>query len=140
MKVHQTNGLYILKIEKGEKVIETITNFCNSEEIQNATFTGIGAVEWLSCGYYALEEQKYYFTEYDQLVEVASLTGNVTLKDQKPFVHMHGVFTDTTNTALGGHVEEMRVGVVLEVVLTPLSSTIERAHDDCIGLYLMDIS
>lgn len=139
MRTTKTDGIYIIRIDKGEDVVKSLTEFCMQNEIQNATFTGIGAVEWLKCGYYALDEKKYYFTEYDSLVEVVSLTGNVMLKDGAPMIHVHGVFTDTTNTAFGGHVVEMRAGVVLEVVLTPLSSTISRTHDDCIGLYLMDI-
>lgn len=139
MKTYNTDGLHILKIEKGENVIASIVAFCAAANIENATFTGIGAVEWLSCGYYALDEKKYYFTEYNSLIEVASLTGNVMLKDGKPTAHAHGVFTNTKNEAFGGHIEEMRAGVVLEVVLTPLSSNIERTHDECIGLYLMSI-
>lgn len=116
-----------------------LADFCVREGIRNATFTGIGAVRELECGYYALDERKYYFKKYNELVEVVSLTGNVMLKDGTPTIHVHGVFTDHTNTAFGGHIVEMRVGVVLEVVLTPLSCAIERTFDDCIGLYLMDI-
>lgn len=138
MKYQKEDNDYIITIDKGENVIESITNFCIEHNIDNAYFRGIGAVEFASCGYYALEEKKYYFTKYDELIEVASATGNVMLKDGKPFVHLHAVFTDTTNNAFGGHVEEMRVGVTFEIILTPLSSKIERKHDECIGLFLID--
>lgn len=139
MRTRKTDTAYIIKIEKGEEVVKTLTQFCEREEIQNAHFTGIGAVEWLECGYYALDEKKYYFKQYDELVEVVSLSGNVMLRDGKPFIHVHGVFTNTENVAFGGHITDMRAGVVLEVILTPLSSSIERTFDECIGLYLMDI-
>jgi hypothetical protein len=138
MKYTRDNNSYIITINKGENVIETITDFCIKHSIANAYFRGIGAVEYASCGYYSLDERKYYFTKYEKLIEVASSTGNVMLKDGKPFVHLHAVFTDTTNNAFGGHVEEMRVGVTLEIILTPLSTRIERMYDDCIGLYLID--
>lgn len=130
---------FIIRLDRGENVVQSLTQFCEENNIMNATFTGIGAVEHLTCGYYALHEKKYHFTDYDELIEVVSLTGNVMVRDGKPFIHVHGVFTDTKNVAFGGHIVEMRVGVVLEVVLTPLQSTLERKLDDCIGLALIDI-
>lgn len=138
MQYTKTDNQYIIKIGKGEEVLSSLTDFCVREGIENALIKGIGAVEWVSCGYYALDTKTYHFTQYDQLVEVASMTGNVMLKEGKQFLHVHAVFTDTSNTAFGGHVEEMRVGVVLEVVLTPLTSRIERKLDEHIGLFLMD--
>jgi len=142
MKSIQTREkeLCIIRLDKGENVVRSLTDFCSENNITNATFTGIGAVEHLTCGYYALHEKQYHFTDYNELIEVVSLTGNVMLKDGKPFIHVHGVFTDTKNSAFGGHIVEMRVGVVLEVVLTPLESTLERKLDECIGLALIDIA
>ena len=137
MKYTKTDDRYIIKIERGEEVMATLTSFCEQEGIKNALLTGIGAVEWVSCGYYELSTKKYHFTEYDEMVEVISMTGNVALKEGRPFLHVHAVFTDTKNKAFGGHVQEMRVGVVLEVVLTPLSSSIVRELDEDIGLFLM---
>jgi hypothetical protein len=133
----KTDNTIILRIDKGEEVVKSITEFCTKEGIDNAYFTGIGAVDVLTCGYYSLEEKKYHFKDYTEPLEVVSLTGNVMLKDGAPFVHVHGVFTDIENTAFGGHVVEMKVHVVLEVMLTPLSSKIERHVDECIGLALM---
>ena len=59
------------------------------------------------------------------------------LKDGAPFVHLHAIFTDTENSAFGGHIEEMRVGVTLEIILTPLQSELSREHDEAIGLFLI---
>ena len=138
MQHKKTSNTYIIKIEQGEPVVQTLTEFCKTEGINNASLTGIGAVRDVSCGYYALEEKKYYFTDYPDVVEVVSMTGNVTLKDGVPFLHVHAVFTDTKNEAFGGHVQEMTVGVVLEVVLTVYETDIARELDEEIGLFLMN--
>lgn len=139
MHYTKADTTYVIRIDKGEEVVKSITEFCTKEGMQNAHFTGIGAVDVLKCGYYNLEEKQYHFTDYAEPLEVVSLTGNVMQKDGAPFVHVHGVFTDTENKAFGGHIVEMRVHVVLEVMLTPLSSKIERHLDECIGLALMKI-
>jgi predicted DNA-binding protein with PD1-like motif len=137
MKFTQTENTFVINIEKGEELISTLTSFCTEHKIVNAHFHGIGAAQGLSCGYYALEEKKYYFTEYDDLVEAVSLSGNILQKEGKPFVHMHGVFTDRDNNAFGGHVEKVVSGIVLEVILQVLPSSIEREHNAEIGLFLM---
>jgi len=139
MQFAATDSIYLIRIEAGEQVNETLVSFCRAHDIKNGYFTGIGAVNELTCGYYELKEKKYYFTDYMEMVEVVSLTGNVTLKDGVPFIHMHGVFTDTKNQAFGGHIVEMRVGVTLEVVLTPLRAAFARVPDECSGLSLLDL-
>ena len=139
MEYKKIDGKYIIRINKGENVMEFLTNWCEEKGIHSGVLSGIGAVEFASCGYYNLEEKKYYFTQYNTMLEVLSMTGNVAIKEGKPFLHVHAVFSGEDNKAFGGHVEEMRVGVVLEVVLEPLSKEIVREHDECIGLYLMNL-
>ncbi len=139
MQYTQTDGIYIIAINKGELVHATIHEFCNRHEIPSAVFHGIGAMEFVRCGWYDLPATEYRFTEYEQLVEVVSYHGNVAHKTDGPFVHAHGVFSDSDNQTFGGHVDEMRVGVAFELVLTPLSQTIARTYDDTIGLHLLDL-
>jgi len=139
MKHTHTDDRYLITIDQGENFIESLTAFAKKHDIKNAAFTGIGAVDYIKCGYYHLSEKKYHFTEYNSLCEVVSLTGNIALKESTPFVHAHGVFTDEENKAFGGHIEEMRVGVTLEIALTPLATEIERKLDEDIGLFLLDL-
>lgn len=139
MEYQKKGETYIIRIDKGERVLETLTAWCEEHGFHTGFFRGIGAVEALSCGYYALADKQYHFTQYEGLFEVLSMTGNVALKENKPFLHVHGVFSGTDNTAFGGHVEEMTVGVVLEVVFQPLAINIDRTYDNEIGLFLMDL-
>lgn len=129
---------YVVSIEKGEDVGSTLIAFCLEQGIQNASVSGIGAVQGLSCGYYALEEKQYHFTSYPDLLEAVSLTGNIMQKEGKPFLHLHGVFTDSSNTAFGGHIEKMTSGIVIEMIIEPLQSNIQRELNDDIGLFLLN--
>ena len=119
-------------------MVKTLTDFASGEQINNGYFRGIGAVDQLTCGHYKLPEQEYNFTKYNEPLEVVSLTGNIMLKDNEPFVHVHGVFTNTKNEALGGHIKEMRVAVTLEVILTPLNTNLNRELEESIGLHLIN--
>ncbi|MEX0913148.1 MAG: PPC domain-containing DNA-binding protein [Candidatus Paceibacterota bacterium] len=137
MKYTRDKDIYVIRIDRGEEVIDSLVNFCLEEGIDNAVFSGIGAVSSLSCGYYNLEEKKYYFSQYETMLEAVSLTGNVALKEGRPFVHVHGVFTGTDNQAFGGHIEKMTAGVVVELVLQKLSTSIRRELEEDIGLALL---
>lgn len=140
MRHQKIDDTYVIRLDKGEKVLESLTAWCEANNVSAAHLRGIGAVEHASFGYYDIGAKQYHFTEYNEMLEVVSMQGNVALKEGKPFLHVHAVFTGQDNTARGGHVQEMTVGVVLEVMLEPLSHEIVREHDECIGLYLMDLS
>lgn len=139
MKYQFVDGRYILRINRGENVHEAVVKFCTKQGIDNATLQAIGAIDQIRCGYYHLSDKTYEFKMYNELYEVVSYLGNVMRKDDGLFVHAHGSFGDETGALFGGHVDEMRVGVVLEVILTPLSSSIARVYDEETGLYLMDL-
>jgi len=139
MQYQKVNDVYIIRIDTGELVHATLHEFCNRHEITNALVTAIGAVEFVRCGNYDLETKSYNFDEYQKLVEVTSYNGNIMPKEDGLYVHAHATFSDHGNSVFGGHVDEMRVGIVLEVVLTPLASSITRIHDETTGLALLDL-
>lgn len=130
----------LIKLSRGEDALVTLNTFFATAGIENASFTGIGAVDELRCGYYDLEKREYFFKDYTGLYEVVSMSGNVILKENKPFIHVHAVFTDEQNHAFGGHVDKMRVGVTLEIVLSVFSTSLSRAYDEETGLFLIDPS
>ena len=67
MQYHATNNQYILRIGRGELAEVMIHEFCNRHEIKNALVQGIGAAEFVRCGYYDLEKQEYVFKEGTRL-------------------------------------------------------------------------
>lgn len=137
---HIEHNKHMLVFQKGESVIAELTQHAKNQGINNATMSGIGAVDYIRCGYYDLHNRTYEFTEYDALYEVVSLTANIIQKDDQPFVHMHAVFTDEENHAFGGHIEEMRVGVTLEVMCEVHTTRLIRRYDEETGLYLITSS
>lgn len=133
-----TADTFVLVLDQDDLFIASLQEFCTEQKIANGHFTGIGAVRDITCGYYDLENREYHFSEYPDLVEVVSLTGNIMYKDDAPFVHAHGVFSDTKNQTFGGHIQEMAVGVTLEITLQRFATNLVRTYDENTGLYLID--
>lgn len=141
MKVQKTDTDIIIRLERGEAVVAQLTAFCAREGIHNAVFNGIGAVKNTEIGYYSLEKRAYFFKTFPDDREVANMTGNVSLVDGAPFIHVHAVLSacDETLATIGGHIKECEVAVTLEIFLAPLSSAVERMFNDEVGLKLLNL-
>jgi hypothetical protein len=140
MQVKETEQGLVLRISRGEYAMEQLYAFARSMDVPSAFLSGLGAVDSATFGYYDIASREYTFTTVEEPLEVASLNGNITQKEGEPIVHVHAVFGDQQMQARAGHVDEMRVAVVLEVHVTPLGTAIERAHDDETGLSLMQLN
>jgi predicted DNA-binding protein with PD1-like motif len=86
-------------------------------------------------GYYHLEHKDYLrktFSEMDY--ELISLTGNISLKDGNPYIHVHAALGDNQFRVFGGHLFEAEVAVTAEVSIIPLGKMPVRELDKNIGL------
>lgn len=140
MTYSKTDKGYIIRLIRGEKIIETLTQFCRKENIHTGVFHGIGAVENPELGYYYLDRKEYKWQRIEKMLEIVSLTGNVALVDDEPFLHIHTVVSDDTFTTYGGHLKEGTVGATCEVYLTNFGIDIEREFDEETGLKLITLN
>ncbi len=140
MRFRQFGERYIVRLESGEPVIETLTNFLRAERVGFANVSAAGAVQWAHLGYWNAETRAYEYREVAEQLEVVSFQGNSSLKEGEPFLHIHGVFGRRDFTVLGGHVKEARAHPTFEVWLRVETLPIRRVHDDATGLDLLDLS
>lgn len=131
------NSDYILKLEVGDKVHETILDFCEKENIQTGWITGLGAVKDISLGYYNLSTRKYQFQKYDEVYEIVGLIGNIALVEGNPFLHIHTSISDGENKTSSGHLEYATVAVTLELRVTSYKEPITRLFEEAVGLKLL---
>ena len=89
MQFQKLNNSFIVYVEKGEKVMETLTNFCIENNIHSGQLAGIGAVKNIDIGAYDINTKDYIHRKFDEILELLSFQGNVALKDGKPFLHAH---------------------------------------------------
>ena len=129
----------MLVLQRGEELVKTLTEYCIRERIHAATFTGLGAVEKVTIGYYDLEKREYFFRKEPGVFEVTSMNGNVALVEGKPFVHVHAALSrcDETLSVIGAHITEAKVAVTLEIFLITLDMSLRREYDEAIGLKLI---
>jgi len=125
---------YFIHIEKNEKVMDTLTKFCEDQNIKNAKISGIGAVKEIEIGAFDTEAKEYVRKEFPAVWELISYEGNVTLKDGNPFVHAHVVLSDHDMNTKGGHLFEMTIAAVGEFFLREFDDTAYRELNEDVGL------
>ena len=124
--------LYSLKA--GAKIPDDILAIAEKEKISTARVEAIGGVKELRLAYFNQKVMRYEEHDFREFLEVAGILGNLTLKDGKPFLHIHGTFGRKDLSTLAGHVMKAKVSPLLEVVVTPTRNKALRRFDDELGL------
>ena len=89
-------------------------------------------------GYYHQTERQYYWLDLERPLEIASLIGNISVKDGGPMVHAHVTLTDSDGRAFGGHLAEGTLVFACEFTIQEYQSAtpLVRQMDDPTGLFL----
>jgi len=139
MKIILNQGdRYILRFDRGEEVLGSLTEFCRTEQIEAASFTAIGACREAVVSFYNLHAKKYEEHEIRENLEIISLIGNVSLLDNKQLVHAHVTLGDSSLQVRGGHAKRLLVSATCEMSLQKFKGYVSRKFDEETGLNLMD--
>ena len=141
MEIRDVDIGFMIKLSRGEKVLESLVQFCEKRGIKGGIFNAIGAVKNTEIGYYNLEKREYFFKNFPDEREVASMTGNIAEAEGKLVIHAHAVLSamDDSLACVGAHIKEAEVAVTLEVFLTPFAVPMSRIYDEETGLKLLEL-
>lgn len=115
--VRLKEDLFFIRLDRGERVNETLKKFCAENEVKAGKISGIGALEKIELGFYDYHQDSYDKKILEKEHELLSMEGNVSIMDGAPFVHLHVTLSNDKYEALGGHMFEGTVAVTLECYL-----------------------
>ena len=131
---------YVARLDKGERLLAGLREFCASSGLASAMLSGIGGVQEVELGFYNLKTRQYQWQTFAQLLEIISLNGTIALdQDGEPVFHIHGAFADEQYQVVGGHVRDLVVGGTCELAVTRINQPLHRKLDDETGLKLLDV-
>jgi predicted DNA-binding protein with PD1-like motif len=136
---YKTKRIFTGRLPMGADLYESISRICTEEDIKIGKITALGAVTKAAVAYYEQEKKEYRPITFDKHLEILNCTGNVSLKDGKPFVHMHATFADSQGSVLGGHLTAGTLVFACEVTIEELEGkALDRRPDQISGLNLWD--
>ena len=139
MNFRKIKGTYLIRLDRGEKIIENLRNFCIKNRIRCGYFSGIGALGEVDLAHYIVENKKYTTKTLKQPLEIVSMTGNIAAMDNEVYLHCHITLSDEKMSAIAGHLKEGRISATCEIVLVKLNSRVNRKYDDTAGLNLLEL-
>ncbi len=122
-----------VSLARGEDLLEGLNRAVQELKLQAATLQVIGGLEEAKVGYFDRDVKQYREISTDH-VEMQGL-GNVSLRDDEPFIHLHLALSGPTGATVGGHALEGCKAFVVEAYFRKLEGPAPtREEDPDIGL------
>jgi uncharacterized protein len=133
----KTSRVLLGSMEHGSDLLEELTSFCSLESVTLGWISGLGAVSRAVFAFYDQATKTYREKTVEKPMEILNLTGNVSLKDGKPFVHIHATFEDGNGSVCGGHLQKGTRIFACEFLVTVYEGLpLVREPDEVTGLAL----
>ena len=149
MKYIKDGTSYIVRIDRGEEILDKLNEFVKETDLKAATITGIGASSEVELGVYSVKKREYIKYKYDGEFEILSLNGNITRDGDKPYVHLHimtsdgmvfaGGLTFGMGITVGGHLNKCIISGTCELRIDECENVYQRRVDDETGIKIIDI-
>lgn len=138
MEYKKFDDTYVVRLNKGEEVVETLKQLCKIENIELAEIAGIGASDFVEIGVFNVNTKEYNTKIFEGMFEITSLIGNVTRKDSEVYLHIHINFGDENGIVKGGHLVKSRISATSEIIIRKINGKVRRKLNEEIGLNLLN--
>ena len=130
-------GTFVLSLDNHVEIAEALTAFCVEKEIKTGTVLGLGAICEATFRFLDPATKKYVDKTFSEQMEITNLTGNISQKDGKPYLHLHITASRRDYSCIGGHMLSARINGACELVVEAYPGVeIGRRFDEETGLNL----
>lgn len=137
MEYKKFQNKYVVRLNSGEDIVESIKEIAKKESIRLGTVSGIGAVNKATVGLFELAKKEYHSTELTGDMEIVSLAGNITEMNGEVYVHLHIALSDSTYNVKAGHLNSAIISATGEIFIDVIDGVVDREKDEDIGLNLL---
>ena len=128
---------FVGQLPHGADLYESLTKIAKNEDIKLGRVLAIGATTHAVVAFYDHTQKKYVNMEFPGSMEILTCNGNVSLRDGKPFVHVHILLGDRQGKVFGGHLMPGTKVFACEVFIDEFEGEeLQRSYDEFSGLYL----
>jgi predicted DNA-binding protein with PD1-like motif len=139
MKYERWGNKVVVRIDKGEEIVDALKTICKKLDIKLGSIVGIGATDKVTIGLLNTKTKKYQSKEFTGDHEIAPLVGNITLMNGEVYLHLHVTICNVEHKALGGHLTSAVVSAMFEGIIDILEGQVTREYNDEVGLNLLSL-
>ncbi len=137
MEYRRFGDKYVVRLNKGEEILESLKKLCKDENIKLGRVTGIGATNKATVGLFNVETKEYHSTELTGDMEITNISGNISQMNGEVYLHLHITVCDEENRAFGGHLNSAVISATCEIIIDVIDGTVDRKFDEESGLNLI---
>lgn len=132
---------YVLSLDNHVEIMAALSAFCSEMEIYAGSISGIGAVSEATFRFLDPATKQYVDKTFSEQMEITNLTGNISIKDGSPYLHVHVTAGRRDYTCIGGHLLEAKVNGACELVVEDfVDGWLGRRLDSETGLNLYEFN
>lgn len=140
MKSKKVDNKYIIRLEKGEEIIKTLSEFCQENNILAGSLTGIGAANDITMKSFDTKKNEYVSKRFnEESYEIISLNGNISLLGNQPFLHIHISIGNSNYNVFGGHLDSAVISITCEIIIDVIDEKIIRKSNNEFKLNFLDL-
>ena len=139
MQYKQINKKVIVRIDKGEEIVQTLKQICTKLHIKAGTITGIGATDRAVVGLLDTKTKKYQSIELVGDHEIVPIIGNISTMNSEVYLHLHANLCNAKHQSFGGHLTSAVVSVTFEGVIDIFDGAVDRVFDEHSGINLLSL-
>ena len=133
----QAGRAFVGRLMTGSDLMDELERICAERNVAAGWVSVIGAVRVAAFAYYDQHALAYRELRSDTHHEIVGFTGNVSLRDGKPFIHAHATFADASGACVGGHLIHGIEVFSAEFTIREMAGVdLVRTFDEEIGLAL----
>ncbi len=113
VKEFSPQKVWMARLDPGIDLMEALTGFIVENNITAGHVFVMGLVRKVRYAYYNIETNKYQeMCRSDQYLEIIQAAGNISIREDQPFAHVHIALGDSDGRIFGGH---LLPGTIVEV-------------------------
>ncbi|HBY57629.1 MAG TPA: DNA-binding protein [Candidatus Atribacteria bacterium] len=137
MKYKKLGNKWIVRIDRGEEIVQTLRKFCEDKKIKLGIISGIGATDRVIIGLFNTKNKQFQSQELIGEYEITNLSGNISTMNGELYLHLHISLADSKYNAYGGHLTSSIISGTGEIIIEEIKGILERKFDKEIGLNLL---
>lgn len=138
MEYRKFGNTIVVRIDKGEEILEKIREIALKENIKLANINALGATNDFTVGVFKTAEKKYYSNNFKGDFEIVSLTGTINTMNGEFYTHIHMSAGNDKGEVFGGHLNRAIVSATCEMIINIIDGKVDRKFNEEIGLNLFE--
>lgn len=136
MEYRKLQNKIIVRMDKGEEILEKVREVAEKEKIKLADISALGAVSEFTVGVFDTEAKEYHANEFKGSFEIVSLTGTINTMNDEFYCHLHMSAGNEKGQVFGGHLNRAIISATCEMVITLIDGRVDRRFEKEVGLNL----